>query len=1043
MNCRTVAWTVAWTVAIVSLGGVCPLRAAESTQPAWPGIEDSVMDRLYRDRLEAESAEVLSITLFDASLDPASIHDPQLYQIISDGDPAYARDKQVRPASVSVRRRVVRLSERHDLMLKPTVIFLALPAAMTQGCRYRVSADRAHAGISPLAAVTFDDAHQVNDNIRVNHLGYLPGYAKRAYVGQYLGDGGAMPIKARSFQLVDAGGKVRFSGVLTRRKQGEEFVGQEVWEADFSAVDGPGTFRVRVPGLGVSHPFAITADAYNPAYANLMRGNYHQRCGADIPAGWSRFARPACHLDDALVDPAAAKLPFVAPKSPPLYESDLTVKQRTATRGHHDAGDYGKYTISGAAYVFSILHAFEVFPDRFQEDNLGLPCSGNGIPDLLDEAKWELDWLENMQDSDGGVFGVIRPKNGGYENHLPPAKSGRLMFPKDTVFTAAYAAALAKAARSPAVTRHYPDDAPRYLRKARAAWAWLEKNQRYTEYFHYGAVFGDRDERCWAAVELFQATGEPQFRDYVKAHFDPALKRWDWWALFEAQGYAVHSLVAGPRALDDDLLARAKEELRKTCERLVAYAAAQPYRLSFPQESLPHKRYGWFFPGEMAGYHLLMGHKAFGEARYLQCALDNLGYTMGANPAGYFLFTGLGHKRNIEIVHDPSKHDDIIEPSPGIPLGIGSDGIYYLNRYGKTAGEGQHPNEWPLLNRWYDGFNVTSEFTTPQLAKETVVAAYFAAMPKTKPAPPSIAIRATAEKTAAKKTSAGASMQFELDAKPGGGEIRQVFWDFDDESFSTAPRPTHLFADAGRRHRVAATVVDANGQWAWATTTVTVPLERPAYRRKPHVRDAGTIAQFPLDGDFDDNGKRGLRLAVKEGGVYRPPYRFEEGAASWMTVPRGRTLVMHGNEQFTVELPPDAAKALYDKGLYVEAMLYIDDFTAFGFPGDPLLFGLHQKWNSWAGLKQGTWDRKLAPAFLGAGGAMLPVEETIRGLPRRRWCQLRLEFSPQNGCVALLDGTALGKPAKFAFQPAGRDPLILSVGPWRGMVNDIVVGRLE
>src|SRR5690606_20784141 len=120
-----------------------------------------------------------------------------------------------------------------------------------------------------------------------------------------------------------------------------------------------------------------------------------------------------------------------------------------------------------------------------------------------------------MQDpSDGGVFGVIRPRSGGYEHALPAKEAKRLFFPKDTVFTGSFAAAMARAARSADVRKYYPADAKRYLAKAIKAWEFLERNQRYTEYFHYGSVFGDADERAWAAVELYATTGEKKYHDY-------------------------------------------------------------------------------------------------------------------------------------------------------------------------------------------------------------------------------------------------------------------------------------------------------------------------------------------------------------------------------------------------------------------------------------------------------------------------------------------------------------------------------------------------
>ncbi|MEX0777676.1 MAG: glycoside hydrolase family 9 protein [Phycisphaeraceae bacterium] len=624
-----------------------------------------------------------------------------------------------------------------------------------------------------LEPVLFDDTRQINDNIRLNQLGYLPGYDKIAYLGQYMGSAGPMTFDTESFELVDREGKTVFTGRVTQRGVGDDQVGQTVYDLNFSTFEKPGTYRIRVTGVGLSPSFEIGPQAMTPLYLNYMRGHYHQRCGMEIDAAYSRHHRPACHLDDAYLEERVESLKFVKPKQPPLHQTNYDGKRHQtthghqATHGHHDAGDYGKYTISGSHYVFSVLNAMDVFPKRFGEDNLGLPYSGNRVPDLLDEVKWELDWLENMQDpADGGVFGVIKPNTGGYAQHMPLAEARRLFYAKDTVFTAAYAAVMARAARSP------------------MAWAFLEKNDRYVQYFHYGSNFGDKDELNWAAAELYAATGTSTYHEYLLKHFDPTEKRWCWWPLVEGVGNATmtYTFMQG-RQRDEAMLERCRSAIRDACRMHVEDAAAYPYRLSMPRPSISHGAYGWYFPGDLAGYNLLMGYALDGDEKLLQVALSNLDYICGANPSGYFLQTGLGAKRNIEVVDQESVYDRIIEPVPGLPLGIGSTGFYWLNQYGRSVGEGTYPNNWPLMNRWYDGFNVQTEFTMGPMMRETLVAAIFAEVGPQPHARPKVAIKADALQGPAPH-----AVQFSLDAVAVDGEIRQVFWDFGDETFSPTSR---------------------------------------------------------------------------------------------------------------------------------------------------------------------------------------------------------------------------------------------------------------
>ena len=994
------------------------------------------MDVLYQDRLQAECAEYLSINLFNVPVDPAKAADPARFTVASADDPNYAASREVHPVRTSSRTRAIRVALRKDLLVKGTHIFLALPAPMQAGKTYAVGVGDLGATVPALAPVLFDDRRQTSDNIRVNQLGYLPGCAKYAYLGQYMGDGGGMEFKAARFELLDAEGKGVFSGEARRREVNEALVGQQVWELDFSAFDAPGTYRVYVPGVGLSYAFDIGPDALNPAYANLMRGNFHQRCGMAIEKEFSRHARPACHLDDAYLEQRAETLKFVQAKAP-LYPTTYDNQRHEAIHGHHDAGDYGKYTYTGAGYVFSILLACEVFPDRFREDNLGLPYSGNGIPDLLDECKWELDWLEQMQDpSDGGVFGVIRPNSGAYENSMPPPEARRLFFPKDTVFTAAYAAALAHAASSPLVRKHYPQDGPRYLAKAVRAWEFLEKNNTYVHWMHYGAVFEDRDERAWAALELYAATGEAKYHDYFLKHFDPSEKRWGWWGLFEAVGYAAERYVfLKDRPKDAAREEKCRQALREACAKCLKDSAGFPYRLSMPAESIRHGSYGWYFPGDMFGYTLLLGYALDGKKEYLECALRNLDYEAGANAFGYFLQTGLGSKRNIECVDNDSVFDRIIEPVPGLPLGIGSAGFYWLAKYDRAVGAGTWPVQWPLMNRWSDGFNVQTEFTMAPLARETVVAGYFSRIAPGPHRRPTVKIRADRLTGPAPM-----AVKFEAQAASPGGRIREYFWDFGDETFSTQAAPTHVFDAPGRTYPVCVTVVDDQGATAYDTAAVGCTVEKAAYPREEFRPDADTIALYHFDGDLKDSSGRGLDLAAKTGVAERQAHRFA-AAPLWMARPEGSCLDLDGAEQFSATLPRELVGDPAATPLTFEAMVYVEEFAGWGYPGNPILLGVAARYDSWLGWRQGTWDKAQAPQLAGGAGTMVPAEAFVKDFPRGRWCQVRIAWDGRESARFFVDGQLFGEGKGAAFKPGAKEPLVFSLGPLRGLVDEVRVSK--
>jgi hypothetical protein len=987
------------------------------------------MDRLYDNRLEAESARYLSINLFNVQIDHARAADPGHFTIFSPDDPAYAEAKGVRAVSSGSRTRSIRVPLRKEMLVKGTHVFLELPRPMQNGRHYAVRVGDIGADVPDLPPVQYDDRRQVNDNIRINQLGYLPGLSKHAYLGQYMGDLGGMPFDTEKFDLLDSNGQRIFTGRISRRNVNDHLVGQIVYEMDFTAFNRPGTYRLHVPGVGISYPFDIGAKALTPGYVNLMRGHYHQRCGMEIDPALSRHHRDACHLDDAFWEGLVETLGFVKPKDPPLYPANYDGRHQKATRGHHDAGDYGKYTSTGAAYVFSILQAMEVFPDRFRGDNLGLPYSRNGIPDLLDEVKWELDWLEQMQDeSDGGVFGVIKPRTGGYEQHMPLKEARRLFYPKDTVFTAAYAAALARASRSPDVRKHYPNDVDRYLQKAVQAWEFLEKNERYTEYFHYGATFGDWDERCWAAAELYAATGDEKYHRYFLENFEPERKRWDWWPLFDAVGYAAKSYIfMTERKHEPRMLERCKQALRDVCQMHLDDAAEHPYRLSMPRPSVRHGTYGWYFPGDLAGYNLLMGYALDRDQRYLQCALDNLAYTFGANPHGYFLQTGLGHKRNIEVVDQESGYDGIIEPVPGLPLGIGSNGFYWIALYERRPAEGQHPAEWPLLNRWYDGFNVSTEFTMGPMARETIVAAFFSEEPQgQRPA-----VKIQADQLAGP---APLRVQFDIAVEPADRRVRQVFWDFGDESFSAHRSPAHVFERAGQTYEVAASIVDEEGLWSYHVVQVNCTLEDPPFSQEPLAADEQTILLLHFDGDLKDSSRNGLEVKVAaKRADERQAHRFSEQPPMWMADPRGSALVLDGAEHFMVEIPQTLLPEPATTPFTMEMMLYLREFAGWAYEGNPFLLGVQNNWDSAVAWQQETWDRASAPRF----GEAIPSNRFASEFPRERWCHVQIRYDGAGRAEFLVDGASWGVIEGQILKPGVNKPLVFSFGPFRGMIDQV------
>src|SRR5438552_12083418 len=144
--------------------------------------------------------------------------------------------------------------------------------------------------------------------------------------------------------------------------------------------------------------------------------------------------------------------------------------------GHHDAGDYSKYTINCAGLVHYLMFAVDSFRGVAALDNMGIPESGDGISDIMQEAKWESDFLAKMQDADGGFYFLVYPRDREYEsNVLPDQGDSQVVWPKNTSATACSVAALAQCASSPLFKKQYPTEAALYLEKAKLGWEFLTK----------------------------------------------------------------------------------------------------------------------------------------------------------------------------------------------------------------------------------------------------------------------------------------------------------------------------------------------------------------------------------------------------------------------------------------------------------------------------------------------------------------------------------------------------------------------------------------
>lgn len=627
------------------------------------------------------------------------------------------------------------------------------------------------------------DPMRFSPAIHVNQEGYQTSWPKEAMVGYYIGNLGEMEIPTeKGFWVADASGKNVFTGkLMARLDMGYEYSPnpyQEVYEADFSSFKTPGEYRLVVPGLGVSYPFRIDdgiAADFARAYA---LGLYHQRCGASNDFPFTRFTHAACHVKLAevpdmsftAVNEELANMtgdahenkrhtaPALKNVAASLYPFVRTNKI-DVSGGHHDAGDYSKYTINVAHLIHVLTFAADAFPGVGALDNLGIPESGDGKSDVLQEAKWEADFLMKLQDDDGGFYFLVYPRDREYEDNvsLMGTDTGdqQVVFPKTTGATAASVAALAQMSSSSLFKKQFPDAAAKYLAAAKKGWGFLEKafakygrDGSYQKITHYGDEFMHDDEIAWAACELFLATGDHKFEKELIEHFnphDPNTKRWTWLRMFECYGNAIRSYAFAARTkridakqLDSKFLADCEDEIIGAGDDTLKWALENAYGTSFPSEYKRFHNAGWYFSLDRAfdlavAYQLDFPELNDPRPKYLEAILSNMNYEGGCNPVNMCFLTGIGLQRQHQMVNHYANNQRRHLPPTGLDIGNIQEGFMYLDAYKKEPTELTFPTDWdeknpyPFYDRWADAFNTSTEFVTVNLARGLATTAFLMA----------------------------------------------------------------------------------------------------------------------------------------------------------------------------------------------------------------------------------------------------------------------------------------------------------------------------
>jgi endoglucanase len=490
--------------------------------------------------------------------------------------------------------------------------------------------------------------------VRLNQLGYLPNGPKHAtWVTDLAGPA--------PFAVHDRDGAVVLRGESRPwPHRPDPSSGQSVQVLDLTALTTAGRGYRVVAGNDRSHQFRIGADVYAALGRDAFRLFYLLRSGCPIDEERAPgYGRPAGHPGDAAV-PA-----WTGPDAARLYPGWHPAGAFDVSGGWYDAGDYGKYVVSGGIALWQLLHLLRLLRRH--------PGAGGTVPvaEVVEECRWQLDWLLRMQVPAGQpLAGMAFHRVHGTEwspvpgwPHLDPTT--RVLHRPSTAATLHLAAVAAQGARL--LRDDDPAYADRLLTTARTAYRAARTHPDLIapddEGRFGGGPYGDpdvTDDFGWAGTALWLATGDDQYRAVVGA--------------FHLDGFDFDR-VSAPAALDLAIAGEPAGNVREAADRLIGLQRDQPWG----QPYSPRDGWAWGSNGRILNnlVVLAVAHEVTGDRRFHDAVATGMDYLFGRNALGQSYLTGYGtdatrHLRTRQFGHDI---DPAMPPPPPGALAGGANSL--------------------------------------------------------------------------------------------------------------------------------------------------------------------------------------------------------------------------------------------------------------------------------------------------------------------------------------------------------------------------------
>lgn len=472
----------------------------------------------------------------------------------------------------------------------------------------------------------------------VNEVGYIVGKSKHANV-----------VGAKKVSLYNAQNELVKEYDIANYEF-EKLSGEDTSLVDFSELDTEGTYYFKDDSGAESCHFVISSNPYKELSKATLKMFYYQRCGCELEEKYAGiYKHKICHTG----------------KVKHIHNSDISFD---CTGGWHDAGDFGRYTTAGAVAVAHLLYAFILNPDAFKE-TINIPESGNGTPDILNECRYELEWLLKMQAADGGVYHKCTsmwhaPFSMPEDDNLP-----FIVTEVSSLAVADFAAVCALASR---VYAPYDSEFSEKLKAAALkSDKWLDNNQKLLFDEDPNCTTGgygdlcDIDERLWAEAELYRIDGDSKHLSKINIYLDMNLNftSLGW---MDVGGFAALCVLTGEKIFTDVQYDHFKCAMLDEADRLKNTTLKNMYEVAMHSYNFKWGSNMVLLTGAMI---LCIANTLTDNKTYTDAIIYQLDYLLGRNPLDLSYVTGFGDHAFMNPHNRPTASDGIEAPIPGFVSG--------------------------------------------------------------------------------------------------------------------------------------------------------------------------------------------------------------------------------------------------------------------------------------------------------------------------------------------------------------------------------------